>query len=159
MNIKKLLLLVISHASLGLAGFALGIYLLPILTAPQAPSGGALAIALKDSRYVAEMQKQRTDSDWLHWGQGKITLSDDFIVIQGELAPGPDYRMYLSDTFIETEQDFLAKKPNLVQVSQVPSFGTSIHALPAHINIEDYNTVIIWCEAFGQYITSAQYKP
>ena len=159
MNIKKLLLLVISHVSLGFAGFALGIYMLPIMTASQAPSGGALAIALQDSRYVAEMQKQRKDSDWLHWGQGTITLSDDFIVIQGELAPGPDYRLYLSDTFIETEQDFLANKSKLVQVSQVPSFGTSIHALPTHLKLDDYNTVIIWCEAFGQYITSAQYKP
>lgn len=152
------LLLLASHLGLGLAGFVLGIYMLPILTAPQPPSSGALAIALQDSRYVAEMQKQRKDSDWLHWGQGKITLSERFIVIQGELAPGPDYRLYLSNTFIETEQDFLANKANLIQVSQVPSFGTSIHALPDALNIDDFNTVIIWCEAFGQYITSAQYK-
>ena len=155
---KKLLLLIISHGAIAFAGFALGIYTLPILMAPAAPSSGAVALALKDSRYVAEMQKQRKDSDWLHWGEGRITLSDDFIVIQGELAPGPDYRLYLSKQFIDTEQDFLANKAELVQVSQVPAFGTSIHALPANIKIDDYNTVIIWCEAFGQYITSAQYK-
>lgn len=155
---KKLLLLLISHGGIAFAGFALGIYLLPIMTAPPAPSSGAVALALKDSRYVAQMEPQRADSDFLHWGKGSMTVSDNYVVIQGELAPGPDYRMYLSPQFIETEKDFLANKHKMIQISQVPSFGTSIHPVPEGINVDDFNTIIIWCEAFGQYISSAQYR-
>jgi hypothetical protein len=35
---KKLLLLIISHAAIGAVGFAGGIYMLPILIAPPAPA-------------------------------------------------------------------------------------------------------------------------
>jgi len=155
---KKLLLLLVSHGAIAFAGFALGIYMLPIMTAPQAPSSGAVALAIKDSHYVAKMEPQRADSDFLHWGDGSITLSDNFVVIQGKLAPGPDYRMYLSPRFVETEKDFLAHKSEMVQISEVLSFGTSIHRVPERVDIEEFNTVVIWCEAFGQYISSAQYK-
>jgi hypothetical protein len=30
--------------------------------------------------------------------------------------------------------------------------------VPAGVDVERYNTVIIWCEAFSQFITAAQYK-
>ncbi|MCG8041159.1 MAG: DM13 domain-containing protein, partial [Candidatus Thiodiazotropha endolucinida] len=30
--------------------------------------------------------------------------------------------------------------------------------VPSHINPSDYTSVIVWCESFGQFITSAKYK-
>ena len=40
---KKNIVLICSHLMFGLAGFAAGIYALPILTAPQAPSEQLIA--------------------------------------------------------------------------------------------------------------------
>jgi hypothetical protein len=30
--------------------------------------------------------------------------------------------------------------------------------LPAAIDPADYNSVIVWCESFGQFITAARYR-
>lgn len=76
----------------------------------------------------------------------------------GSIAPGPDYRLYLSPQFVETERDFLSLKSSMVEVGPVKTFDNFIVKLPAEVNPVDYNSVIIWCEAFGQFITAAQYQ-
>jgi len=30
--------------------------------------------------------------------------------------------------------------------------------IPEGVNVADYNSLIIWCEAFGEFITSAKYQ-
>jgi hypothetical protein len=30
--------------------------------------------------------------------------------------------------------------------------------MPAGVDVSQYNAVIIWCETFGQFITSARYQ-
>lgn len=157
--LKKTLLLILSHLTIAFAGFSLGIYALPILIAPPAPSNGAMALAVKDGQFIGQFERDRKDSDWLHWAEGKVTVTPKNIIIRAELAPGPDYRLYLSPHFIETEQDFLQAKASLKQVGTVSRFNGSIHPLADDVDIEQYNTVIVWCETFSQFISSAQYKP
>ena len=156
--LKKTLLLLTTHGLTACLAFAVGIYSLPILMAPPEPSSGALALTIKNTRYVATIGENLKDSDWLHWGKGTFSLGDDYIVFQGKLAPGPAYRMYLSSRFIETEQDFLQHKSTMVEVGKVNSFGNYILPVRADIDIENYNSVIIWCESFKQFITAAQFK-
>lgn len=165
-KIKVLLLLAISHTTIAACGFMLGIYSLPILMAPAAPSSGSLALSIKNTRYVATISDELTDSDWLHWGKGTFSIGDDYIVFQGSLAPGPDYHLYLSPSFVQTEADFNRLKSSMVEMGEVNSFDNYI--LPVNgsmnksrnksVNIEHYNTIIIWCESFNQFITSAQFK-
>ena len=155
--IKRLLLLA-SHGGVGFIGFALGIYMLPILTAPSSPSDVAMMQVLKQTQYVADVQRDLQDSDLLHWGEGTLRVSADVIAFDGELAPGPDYILYLSPEFVETEADFNRLKSSMTAVGSIKTFDRFILPLDSSVNLEDFNTAIVWCESFGQFITAAQFR-
>ncbi|MCZ4292592.1 DM13 domain-containing protein [Vibrio sinaloensis] len=154
----KRILLLLTHTMCIALGFALGIYALPILTQPPSPTMQQVQSITTQAIYTASFQKDRKDSDFLHWGEGSLSISQDEVAFVGELAPGPDYKLYFSPTFIETEADFLAQKDQMVQVGDVKSFDRFTVTLPTGFDAAKYNTVIIWCESFGQFITSARYK-
>ncbi|KEQ19076.1 DM13 domain-containing protein [Endozoicomonas numazuensis] len=155
---KKCIVLLISHALALAIGFAGGIYALPILTAPLAPETAVIETKAKKAKFSGEFRRNLKDSDSLHWGEGKVFVGKDAISLMGELAPGPDYKLYLSPEFIDNEQDFERLKPKMVQVGDVKTFKNFIVPVPSNINIKSYNTVIIWCESFGQFITAARYR-
>ena len=155
---RKLLLLTASHAALLGIGFALGIYTLPILTAPTAPSPVDAARAAAQAAYTAQFRRDLKDSDLLHWGEGTVSIGREAIVLVGQLAPGPDYKLYLSPEFVETEADFARLKPRMVRVGDVRTFENFVVPVPASIDVAHYSTVIVWCESFGQFITAAKYR-
>jgi hypothetical protein len=155
---KRLITLASSHLLIACTAFFLGLYSLPIIMAPAGPSSAALAIALKDTRYVATIADDLSDSDWLHWGKGKFSVGNHYIVFQGELAPGPAYHLYLSPRFIETEKEFTQLKTSMIEVGTINSFGNYIIPVNKNIKIDTFNTLIVWCESFNQFITAAQFK-
>ena len=159
-NIKIgiIILLLVTHGAIGVAGFALGIYALPILIAPPSPSAAEIANMANEARFSAEFIRHLKDSDALHWGEGKVTVGDRHIAFSGELAPGPDYKLYLSPEFVETEAAFNQRKASMVRIGDVKTFTNFMVAVPGDINVAEFNTVIIWCETFGQFITAAQYR-
>lgn len=138
-------------------GFALGVYFLPILTAPPVPIE-QISSHLDKAQFTASFSRDRTDSDFLHWGEGEVMLSEQQISFVGELAPGPDYKLYLSPEFVETEAGFNQHKSSMLQVGDVKTFQGFNLQLDDKLALNDYNTVIIWCESFGEFITSAQYR-
>ena len=155
---RKKLILLVSHLLFAAAGFALGIYALPILMAPEAPPAASIAQLQSRSDYHGQFSRDLGDSDLLHWGEGEVSVSDAEVTLVGQIAPGPDYRLYLSPKFVETEADFADLKHAMVQVGPVKTFENFVVSVPQSIDPSDYNTVIIWCEAFGQFITAAQYR-
>ena len=76
----------------------------------------------------------------------------------GKLSPGPDYKLYLSPEFVETESDFNRLKSKMVQVGEVKTFENFVVPVRDIIDPSNYNTAVVWCETFGQYITSGQYE-
>lgn len=158
MKLKIIVLLIISHLIVGVIGFGAGIYALPILTAPEAPTNDQVATASIGMVYQAEFTRELKDSDALHWGEGKVSISADVIAFQGELAPGPNYKLYLSPTFVETETEFEQLKSTMVEVGNVDTFNNFIVKLNSGVNPENYTSVIVWCESFGEFITAAQYR-
>ena len=86
----KTLLLLISHAVVGLIGFAAGIYLLPILTAPPAPADAEVEAVAAQAMYSGEFRRDLAGSDALHWGEGTISITPTQVSLRGEIAPGPD---------------------------------------------------------------------
>ena len=154
---KKMLLL-FSHVISLVTGFAAGIYLLPILTQPPAPSQVVLERAASESLYRGQFQREVKGSDPLHYGDGTFYISERAITFSGRLAPGPDYHLYLSPVFIETKADFLQKKAQMVQVGEVRTFNNFIVALPADIDAADFNSAIVWCETFSMFITAGRYQ-
>jgi len=155
---KKIILLVVSHLLTGIAGFALGIYALPILTAPDAPPETEVVAAMKEATFQGQFQRDLKGSDFLHWGEGTVSISNKYITLQGNISPGPDYKLYLSPQFVETEDDFQQLKSEMIRVGDVKTFENFIVPVSESIDLEKFNTVIIWCESFGEFITAASYR-
>jgi electron transfer DM13 len=152
------LLLVGSHLVVLAIGFALGVYTLPIVIAPPAPSAGEVAAQADRATFKGQFRRDLKDSDALHWGEGTVSVSRTSIALAGKLAPGPDYKLYLSPEFVETEADFKRLKPSMVRVGDVKTFKNFILAVPDAVDPARYNTVIVWCETFSQFITAARYR-
>ena len=155
---KKILILLATHAVAVLVGFAAGIYLLPILTAPPPPTASELEATVKQARFSGEFQRDLQDSDALHWGDGEVFVGRKSIALDGEVSPGPAYKLYLSREFVETEADFLRLKPGMALVGDVRTFRNFVVPVPDGIDPAEFNTVIVWCEAFDQFITAARYQ-
>ena len=152
------LVLLVSHGGMLAIGFALGIYFLPILTAPKGPDAALLAEASQSAEYQAALTRDLKGSDFLHWGEGSISLSQDKIVHKGALSPGPDYKLYLVKKFVEDEAGFEAVRESAVQIADINTFDGFIADVPNGVKIEDYTTVLVWCEAFSEFITAAKYR-
>ena len=155
---KKFLLLSVSHLVFAAIGFAAGIYFLPILTAPEGPSAEQMEMAKVDAQYTGTFKRDLEGSDFLHWGEGEISVGKKFISLQGKVAAGPDYKLYLSPKLVETEADFNALKPEMQVVGDIKTFENFVLPVGEGVDVDAYSAVIIWCESFGEFITAASYK-
>ena len=158
MKLTTLAILIATHSVVGVLGFGAGIYMLPILTAPPAPSQAEVKTMSSQAEYKALFRRDLKDSDALHWGEGTVFVGSKFITLMGQLAPGPDYKLYLSPEFVETESDFNRLKSSMIQVGDVKTFDNFAVNVPSGIDPSKYNSVIVWCESFGQFITAAKYR-
>ncbi|MEO1747110.1 MAG: DM13 domain-containing protein [Pseudomonadota bacterium] len=152
------LVLLVTHGLVFAIGFGLGVYLLPILTAPPSVDRQILAESAQDATYQVEFTRDLAGSDFLHWGEGSVSISTSMVVHEGALSPGPDYKLYLVPEFVEDEEGFEALKAQSLQVGDIKTFDGFIVSLPVEADIEAYNTVLVWCEAFGEFITAAKYR-
>ena len=155
---KRILVLGLSHLLVLAVGVALGIYLLPILAAPPGPTADEVRAASASSRFRTEFRRQIKGSDPLHWGEGTLSVGPTHISLMGRIAPGPAYKLYLVPEFTETGDDFKRVKAQSLAVADVKTFENFIVALPPGTPLERYNTVVIWCESFSQFITAAKYR-
>lgn len=158
MKLRTLVILLVTHLFVGMLGFAGGIYILPILIAPAPPTVSDISTMSSNARYTAEFRRDLKDSDTFHWGEGKVSVGTEFITLMGKLAPGPDYKLYLSSEFVETENDFNRLKSTMALVGDVKTFDNFAVKVPTDIDPSDFNTVVVWCESFGEFITSAKYQ-
>jgi len=155
---KRVILFGFTHTLMLIFGFALGVYFLPILTAPSSPSQAVLEEQSRDAMFVAELTRDLRGSDFLHWGEGRISISATRIVHEGKLAPVPDYKLYLLDRFVEHEDEFLPIKASAVLIGDVKTFNGVSLPVPDGIDVTQYSTVLVWCEAFSEFITAATYQ-
>jgi hypothetical protein len=154
----RFVVLLFTHGAVLAIGFALGIYFLPILTAPESPDTAMLQQQAQNALYSAEFERDLRGSDFLHWGEGTVSISPAKIVHQGNLSPGPDYKVYLVSEFVEHEDEFLLLKENSVLIGDVKTFDGFLLDVPENVDIEEYTTVLVWCETFGEFITAAKYR-
>ena len=103
-----------------------------------------------------EFHRNLEGSDSLHWGEGTIMVGNNAVWLDGSLSPGPDYRLYFAPIFVETEENFLAIKSQSVEVGLVRVFTNFTLQLPDGVNMDEFPAVVIWCEAFSQFITAAE---
>ncbi|MBU2970172.1 DM13 domain-containing protein [Pseudoalteromonas sp. C2R02] len=158
MNFQKILLLLVSHIIIGLIGVFIGIYSLPILTAPDAPNEHKIQRMSLNASYTTEFKRNLKDSDIFHWGEGTVSIGESYVTLMGNLAPGPDYKLYLSPKFIETEAQFEQFQHLMIQLGDVNTFNNFVVEIAPDTPLEEFNTIVVWCESFGEFITSAKYR-
>ena len=154
----RTLLFIASHLVVLVVGFALGIYLLPILSAPPAPSMAEVQASAHGALYHGEFRRSLPGSDALHWGEGRVTVSASSVTLAGRLAPGPAYRLYLVPEFVDTQEAFERVKARSLPAGEIRTFDNFIVPLPGGTPVDRYSTVVVWCEAFSKFITAARYR-
>ena len=137
-------------------GFGLGVYFLSILTAEEGFDEAALASLQTSIELSGTFQRGLPGSDAFHWGESTIMVSRDRIWLDGVITPGPDYRLYLTPAFADDEASFLAIKDRAVQIAEINAFTNFNVMVPAHVDVSAFPAVLIWCEAFGDFITAAE---
>jgi hypothetical protein len=152
------IILAATHGVMLAAGFALGIYLLPIITAPPSPDRAMLEESAASALYTAEFSRDLSGSDFLHWGEGTVSVAPDRITHRGSLAPGPDYKLYLVPEFVEDEAQFEAVRNQAVRIGDIKTFDGFLVDVPPAVDIEAFTTVLVWCETFGEFISAARYR-
>lgn len=154
----KVLLLSLSYLLVFTAGFGTGVYLLPILSAPAAPTAAEVKAVADGATFRAQFRRDLRGSDLFHWGEGQVSVGPTAVALEGRLAPGPAYRLYLTPGFVEDGQEFRRIKPRAQAVGEIRTFENFLVPLPAGIRLEDYDTVVVWCESFSRFITAAKYR-
>lgn len=155
---KKIVWLAASHLAVLLTGFVLGIYLLPILTAPAAPSAAQVQAAAGPASFKGNFRRDLAGSDLLHWGEGEVSVGQHSIALMGKVSPGPDYKLYLVPEFVENEAQFLQLKSRSQRVGDIKTFENFIVPVPDGVDVAQYTTVLVWCEAFSEFISAAKYR-
>ena len=158
MKAGTVVLLIASHCAVAALGFGLGIYALPIITAPPAPSESDIQAMSSQAEYTAEFRRDLQDSDALHWGEGTVSVGRQSIAFMGRLAPGPDYQLYLTRELVTSEADFLPLKDDAARIGPVKTFDNFILQIPKGVDPADYGAVVVWCETFSEFITAAAYR-
>lgn len=157
-NVRRVLLLIATHILVLAIGFVLGVYTLPILTAPPSPDKAALQATAGSALFNGRFERNLKGSDFLHWGEGDVRVLPDKIAHEGRLAPGPDYKLYLAPSFVDTKEGFLKIKEQSRRIGDVKSFEGFLIDLPPGVDVKAYTTVVVWCEAFSQFISAARYR-
>ena len=154
----KKILLFCTHLFVLIFGFGLGVYFLPILTATKPIEISKINELENKAKFSTEFVKDLKGSDPLHWGKAKVTISNEQITVNGSISPGPDYKLYLTNEFVEDENEFLKVKNNAKYISEVKSFKNFVINVPSNVDIKNFNSIIIWCESFNEFITAAKYR-
>ena len=155
---KKLNFALVTHGAAVGFGFALGIYMLPILSAPPAPSTEQVQSHRDSASFTGTFTRDLKGSDALHWGEGDVYVSSTHIALEGAVAPGPAYILYLSPEFVDDEASFIANRDKMVAVADIKTFDNFLVDVPPGIDVAKYSSVIVWCEAFSEFITAARYR-
>jgi len=114
--------------------------------------------AVAAAEFKSRFRKDLKGSDFLHWGEGDVAVGRKTISFSGKLAPGPDYKLYLSPEFVDSKQGFLGLKGRSVRIADVKTFESFVVPVPDSVDILRYDTVVVWCETFSMFITAARYR-
>ena len=137
-------------------GLGLGVCFLPILTAEKGLDTVAIEALSQSALRQGIFVRDLPGSDGLHWGFGVIMANADQIWLDGEISPSPDYRLHLTPKYVEKGAEFLQIKADSTQIGPIKAVENFALDIPADVEASNFPAVLIWCEAFGQFITAAR---
>jgi hypothetical protein len=101
------------------------------------------------------------DADGIHKGSGQATiyeLPDDTHVVRFEnfrTTNGPALVVYLAEHASPSEASHVTDGGYIRLGKLKGNVGNQNYAIPAGTHIDDYNSVVIWCELFGVLFSPA----
>jgi len=141
-------------------GFALGIFAFPYIFPPP-PAAEQLSEADRSSLVATGAFIHADPSDPVHWGRGKVSVFEKTVFLEQdfEVGPGPKYHVYLvPKASVRANAD--VKGAQFVDLGRLRAFqGSQRYPVPAGVDLRQYPSVVIWCEAFGVLISPADLKP
>jgi hypothetical protein len=137
-------------------GVAVGIFIFPYLFPPP-PAAERLTEADRSRLVATGTFIHANPSDPVHWGQGKVSVYERMVFLEPDfkVGPGPKYHVYLvPKAQVRSEADVKAATP--VNLGRLRSFeGSQRFSVPESVNLDDYKSVVIWCEQFSVLISPA----
>jgi len=157
----KTILTILISLIIGFAiGVAVTIFVYPFWFPPAQVNEQVQNVSMK-SVYATGLFIHPNPSDPVHWGKGNTKIYQDGqhyeVLLQKnfEVGPGPAFHLYLSESAnIKSNADF--KKATNFDLGNLKSFkGSQVYKIPRNIDMSKIKSVVVWCEAFSQLITSA----
>jgi len=137
-------------------GVALGFFFFPFVFPPP-PAADTLAEIERAQLVATGTFIHANPSDPVHWGKGTVSVYERTVFLESdfEVGPGPAFHVYLvPKASIRSAADLAGVKH--VDLGGLRSFkGSQRYAIPAGVDLKDYPSVIIWCEAFSVLISPA----
>ena len=82
---------------------------------------------------------------------GLLHLEEDF-----EVGPGPKFHVYLVPE-AEVTPDTRVNETMYVDLGRLKAFsGSQNYPIPDGVNVQDFQSVVIWCEQFNVLISPAK---
>lgn len=143
---------------LGLAiGAAAGVFAYPYIflsgfVADEALTGAEHRTVVSRGEFV-----QTGGYDPLHWGEGTVTVYRDTVRLEAdfEVGPGPAYHVYLV-SLGDVRRSAGVEGSQIVDLGRLRAFkGAQNYDVPEGVTLENYRSVVIWCEAFGVLVAPA----
>ena len=141
----------------GAGGFAGGIFVFPYLFPP--PPVNEMVVD-KDKRKVLARGDfiHANPADPVHYGQGRLTVYDGLLHLEEdfEVGPGPKFHVYLVPE-AEVTPDTRVNETMYVDLGRLKAFsGSQNYPIPDGVNVQDFQSVVIWCEQFNVLISPAK---
>lgn len=132
---------------------------------PPAEVNETLQVARAEEVRLAATGRFAEDApgqDAAHWGRGTLRLYDmpgDTLALEIQpdfkVGPGPNFWVYLNSVPGIVDIPSFKADAGRVKVAKLKSFsGSQVYEIERS-DYESAESVTIWCETFGQYITSA----
>src|SRR5215510_14699993 len=141
-------------------GVALGFFIFPYVFPP--PHATETLTEADRSRLVATGAFIHANpSDPVHYGKGKVSVYERAVFLEPdfEVGPGPAFHVYLvPKASIRSSADM--KDVMFVDLGGLRAFkGSQRYPVPGGVNLQDFPSVVIWCERFSVLISPADLSP
>ena len=141
-------------------GVAVGFFVYPFVFPPP-PAAEVLTEADRSPLVATGTFIHANPSDPVHYGEGKVSVYERTVFLESdfEVGPGPAFHVYLvPKAAIRTNADL--KEQMFVDLGGLRAFkGSQRYPIPAGVNLKNFPSVVIWCEAFGVLISPADLMP
>jgi len=142
------------------AGFAGGIFVYPYIFLSDIVARDKVADRTSKPVVASGAFIHANPSDPIHHGKGGVTVYRDLVHLEAdfEVGPGPKFHVYLVPERVVTPSTEVAKTM-YVDLGRLRAFkGSQNYEVPPGVKLEQYGSVVIWCEHFGVLISPAALK-